>query len=63
MELELNFFKKNQFDFNFQLVLELHPKFGFDFFLKHRFGGGQFPPHSNNWILNIQFQVQLVPKT
>jgi hypothetical protein len=28
----IEFFWKNQFDFNFQLVLELNPKFGFDFF-------------------------------
>jgi hypothetical protein len=35
---EIDFFFKNQFDFNFQLVLELNPKFGFIFF-NHRFWG------------------------
>jgi len=58
----IEFFRKSQFDFNFQLVLELNPKFGFDFFLIIDLGG-QFPPNFNNWILNIQFQVHLIPKT
>jgi hypothetical protein len=48
----IEFFRKNQFDFNFQLILELNPKFGFNFFLIIDFRG-QFPPNSNNWILNI----------
>jgi len=58
----IEFFQKSQFDFNFQLVSKLNPKFGLDFF-KIIDLGGQFPPNSNNWILNIQFQVHLIPKT
>jgi hypothetical protein len=42
--------------------IEVFQKTQFDFNFQLDLDG-QFPPHSNNWILNIQFQVQLVPKT